>query len=76
MIRVRAAVRCDEADAGKYVEALRQDVASLLIKCQQWGADPVGFCERARMRVWTLMDWEALDWPELYRKAVFEIDIR
>ena len=76
VIRVRAAVRCDEADAGKYVEALRQDVASLLIKCQQWGADPVGFCERARMRVWTLMDWEALDWPELYRKAVFEIDIR
>lgn len=76
VIRVRAAVRCDEADAGKYVDALRQDVASLLIKCQQWGADPVGFCERARMRVWTLMDWEALDWPELYRKAVFEIDIR
>ena len=72
-IEITLSARIQDAPNDGLTEAFCQDILSLLLKLQQNGLDPLNLTGRAKVHALMLAQWEAMDWKEAYRKAIWSV---
>ena len=68
-ITVKMPLRIQGDESERLTRGIYEDTAALLLKLQQNGMDAVGAGKRARRMVWTLEDWEGMEWEERFMEA-------
>lgn len=55
--------------------SLKRDAEALIRRCQQLGADPFAFADRAAARFATYESWQAWNWRKRYARAEVEVSV-